>query len=331
MRVLSGTDVEHLLTDREAIDAVEEVFRRVGTEVIVQPVRSIMQVPGRPAVLASMPAYLHDNAGGFGLKVVVVDPDNASRGHETHQGVVIAFDPVNNVPSAVVEASSLTAIRTAAASAVATKTLARVRTKRAAVLGTGRQARMHLRMLMSVHPLETATLWGRDLQRAEGVATWAREKLDLQVEVCGTVREATYGADVISTVTSAREPILTADDVAPGTHINAVGSCFPTSRELSTDIVERSHVVVDRRDSAQVEAGDLLLAAAEGWPDLHRSAELGEVLRGTAPGRRESGEITVFESLGFAALDVATTHRLTILATSQGVGSEISFGAEGVQ
>lgn len=326
MRVLSKNDVERLLPIHDAIDIAHSVFLATGTPAIVEPVRTVVRVPNRDGVLASMPAFLNDGGtSAFGLKTVVVDPGNAARGVETHQGVVIAFDDVTGAPSAVIEAGSLTAIRTAAASAAATRALATGRTGRVAVLGTGLQARLHLQAMTAVHDVSVAAVWGRDPHKTNEVASWAQQHLGVGVEVCATVRAATHDADVISTVTSAREPILTAGDLRPGAHVNAVGSCFPDARELSTDLVERSRIIVDRREAAQTEAGDLLLAAAELGPVLDRAVELGEVLRGEIPGRETEDEITVFESLGFAALDVAAARRVVRLATEQDLGADVAL------
>lgn len=332
MRVLSKNDVERLLSINEAIDIVQRVFLATGTPALVEPVRTVVRVPGRDGVLASMPAFLNDGgAGCFGVKTVVVDPGNAARELETHQGVVVTFDDVTGVPSAVIEAGSLTAIRTAAASAVATRALAKVNTGRVAVLGTGLQARLHLRTVAAVHDVAVAAVWGRDPHKAEELASWARQHLGLPVEACATVRAATHDADVVSTVTSTREPILAASDLRPGAHVNAVGACFPDARELSTDLVERSRLIIDRREAARTEAGDLLVAAAELGPVLDRAVELGEVLRGEYPGREADDDITVFESLGFAALDVATARRLVHLAVAQGLGTDIALDARSGQ
>ncbi|MGC7102843.1 ornithine cyclodeaminase family protein [Amycolatopsis lurida] len=328
MRVLSKNDVERLLPMHGAIDIVQRVFLATGTPVLVEPVRTVVRVPGHEGVLASMPAFLDEGgSGGFGLKTVVVNPGNAARGLETHQGVVITFDDVTGVPSAVIEAGSLTAIRTAAASAVATRALAKARTGRIAVLGTGLQARLHLRAVAAVHDVSSAAVWGRDPHKAEEVASWARQDLGLPVEACTTVRAATHDADVVSTVTSTREPILAAADLRAGAHVNAVGACFPDARELSTDLVERARLVVDRREAARTEAGDLLLAAAELGPVLDRAVELGEVLRGEHAGREADDDITVFESLGFAALDVATGRYLVRQAVARGIGTDLALDA----
>jgi ornithine cyclodeaminase len=323
--VLSRGDVEGLLTVEASVELIESVFLSTGTPAIVQPVRTVLRVPGHTGVLASMPAFLQDGeTGGFGIKAVVVNPANAALGLETHQGVVIAFE-AGGMPSLVIEAGSLTAIRTAAASAVATRALAVVRSGRVAVLGTGLQARLHLRAITSIIPVEATAVWGRDAEKARELASWAEQNLGLNVEVCPTVAEATRDADVISTVTSAHEPILTAADVRAGAHINAVGACLPDVRELSADLIGRARIVVDQRDAARVEAGDLLLAVPEVGPVLDGMVELGEILRGEIRGRLID-DITVFESLGFAALDVATARHLVGLALTRDVGVEIAFG-----
>jgi ornithine cyclodeaminase len=312
----------------EAVGIVRATFLRVGTAAIVQPVRAVVRVPGVPAVLGSMPAHVSDGTTGhFGLKAVVVNPENAAHGLDTHLGVVVTFASRTGAPSAVIEAGSLTAIRTAAASAVATQALAPARTGVVAVAGTGMQARLHLEALAATREIRMANIWGRDSAKARALAEWAAGRFDFRVCARATVGDAARDADVVCTVTSSRVPLLTLADVAPGAHVNAVGACFPDTRELAADLVAAAKVVVDQRAAARVEAGDLLMAAEELGRPLGECVELGEVLRGEARGRNSEQEITVFESLGFAALDVAVGRWIGERAEQEDAGVLVPMGS----
>lgn len=313
----------------EAVDIVRATFRQTSTPAIVQPVRTVVRVPGQESVLGSMPAHVGGaDQGLFGLKAVVVNPGNARRGLDTHLGVVVVFDPVTGAPAAVLEAGSLTAIRTAAASAVATQVLARARSGIVALVGTGVQARLHLEALAATREISAARIWGRDPEKAQAVSAWAADRLDFPVQVKEVLADATRDADVVCTVTSSRTPLLFLADVAAGTHVNAVGACFPDTRELATDLVVAARVVVDQQEAARFEAGDLLLAAQDRQDALAAPVELGAVLRGESAGRTSEREVTVFESLGFAALDVATGEWVARRAADEGVGIEVAMVPE---
>jgi alanine dehydrogenase len=309
-----------------ALEVVEATFRITGTDDVEQPVRTVVRVPGKSAVLGSMPAHVGPARGGaYGVKVVVVDPTNAMRGLDTHLGLVTSFDAETGQPVAVVEAGAVTAIRTAAASAVATRTLAGTLDGHVAVIGAGVQAQLHLEAMHAVMLVRGATIWSRRPEAAAELAERATATYPFPVEAAPTVRAATKEADVICTVTSSTCPILSLADVRPGTHVNAVGACFPDSRELSSDLIGASRVVVDVLDAARVEAGDLLLAESEGVHSLNGAAELGAILRGSPGGRVDAAEITLFESLGFAALDVATAIWVAAEADRRGLGTAVNL------
>ncbi|MGJ7908013.1 ornithine cyclodeaminase family protein [Actinopolyspora sp. H202] len=326
MQVISRPEVERLLPMSKAIDLVRDTFGRTGTTEIVQPVRTIVRAPDAPALLGSMPARVSDGTTGhFGLKTIVVNPDNARHGLDTHLGVVVAFDPATGAPSAVIEAGSLTAIRTAAASAVATQALAPSRSGTVAIVGTGAQARLHLEALAATREIHTAKIWGRAPEKAHALAAWAAERFEFPAHACQTLADATRDADIVCTVTSSRTPLLSRTDLAPGAHVNAVGACLSDARELAADLVGAARIIVDQRDAAWVEAGDLLLAASELGTPIDDPVELGEVLRGEAGVRTSEQEITVFESLGFAALDVAVAHWIGMRAEQDGAGVQVAM------
>jgi alanine dehydrogenase len=324
VKVISRAEAEELLPMGTAIGLVRGVFAQTSTPEIVQPLRTVVRVPGKPSVLGSMPAHVGSPQDGcFGVKTVVVSPGNSAYGLDTHLGVVTVFDRATGAPRAVIEAGSVTAIRTAAASAVATRVLARDGACDVAVIGSGRQARLHLLALHESMQVRTAAIWGRNQEAARALADWAGETFPFAVTVAPTVRAAARQASIICTVTSSAEALLGRDDVVPGTHVNAVGACFPSCRELGADLVAAARIVVDNAEAARAEAGDLLLAAAELGTPPGDLPELGAVLRGQARGRCGPDEITVFESLGFAALDVAAASWISAEADRLGKGVSV--------
>jgi ornithine cyclodeaminase len=301
---LDREDVEALLPMAECIEVVDEALRMLTRGEAVQPLRSAYWMPDRHGLLAVMPGLLGGTVAG--TKVLTVVPENHLRGLESHQGVVMLFEQERGRPLAVLDAASVTAIRTAAASAVATRALARRDAGDLAILGSGVQARSHLDAMRAVRPLRRVRVWSRRPESARRFADQESARTGLTVEVASTSREAVEGADLICAVTAATEAVLLGDWIAPGAHINAVGACTPKARELDAAAVARSRLYTDRRESLLAEAGDFLLAREEGAvTDDHILGEVGEVLEGKVPGRRSDDEITLFKSLGIAVEDLA--------------------------
>jgi ornithine cyclodeaminase len=237
-------------------------------------------------------------------------------------GTVTLFDGENGAPLAIADAGAITAIRTAAVSAVATRALARTDATRLAVLGAGIQARAHLEALAHVRQFESARIWGRTEALARSVA----EEVDVPfpVEVVSSARDAVADADVVATTTASPEPLVAREWLAPGTHINAVGSSIPTAREIDAATMAEAALFADRRESFYAEAGDYLLAVDEIGPREVRG-ELGDVLTGAAEGRRDDEELTLFKSLGVAAEDLAAIEHLHRRATETGTGQRVQL------
>ena len=318
--VLSEHDVRRLLDMESCIEAMTEVLASLARGELYQPLRSIARPPGADNLLGLMPSYRGGTTPSFGLKEIVVVPSNPSRGLDTHMGGVLLHDGETGELVAVLNASPVTEIRTAAVSGVATRALARADAQRVAVLGAGAQARGHVHAMRAVLDDPEIRIWARNPETAEQLAG------EVGAIVSPSVDAALFGAEVVCTTTAATEPIVEKRWLAPGAHINAVGSCFPTTRELDTETVAHSSFFTDRRESCLNEAGDYILAAAEGavGPD-HIKAELGEVLAGIHPGREHEDELTVFESLGIAVEDLASAELVVRRAREQGVGSEVDF------
>ena len=314
--VLDQVQVEELLTMPECIELMQETLVALAREELYQPLRSVVRPPGADGFMGLMPAHRGGEKPAFGLKVVCIFPGNPARGLDAHQGAVLLFDGDTGEVRAMVNASAITAIRTAAVSAVATRVLAREDARTLAILGAGVQAKSHLEAMRALHSWERVVVWSRTREHAE----------QLGVEVADTAEKALRDADVVCTTTTAREPVVRREWLKEGAHVNAVGSSIPTTRELDTATMADAALFVDRRESTLNEAGDYLFPAGEGaiGPE-HIRAELGEVLAGTAEGRRSPEELTVFKSLGLAVEDLACAQFLLQRARELGRGSEVEF------
>ena len=322
IRVLAGRDVRELLTYRECAEVMRVALADLARGRIQQPVRTMVRLRDAAGFMGLMPAYSPE--AGFGLKALCVMPGNPVIGKDAHQGVVLLSDVRTGEPLALVNASAVTEIRTAATSAVATALLARPEAADLAIIGTGVQGRAHAHAIAATRPLAGIRLAGRDLERARDVAGELEGQLGVPVRAADCVAEAVAGAGIVVTATSAPEPVLRREWLAPGTHVNAVGACVPGARELDAAIMAEAAVFADSRESVSHEAGDFLLAQGEGVINPVR-AELGELLTRTAQGRAGDEEITVFESLGLAAEDLASVAFLYQKATRQDVGSLAEF------
>jgi len=318
--VIGERDVEELLDPAGCVAAMEEAFLALARGRVHLPLRPVVRPPGESSLLGLMPVHRGGERAAYALKAICIVPDNPGRGLDPHQGTVTLFDGVSGRTLAVLNASPITAIRTAACSAVAARTLARADARVLAVVGAGHQARAHLRVLPAVLPFQEVRVASRSADRARRLAA------ETGAAAAASVEEALRGADVVVTATSAREPVLRREWLSPGAHVNAVGACFPGTRELDSATVAASAFFVDRRESAENEAGDYLLALAEGaiGPG-HIRAELGEVLAGTKPGRASADEITVFESLGLAVEDLFAAEYVVRRARELGRGTLVEF------
>jgi ornithine cyclodeaminase/alanine dehydrogenase-like protein (mu-crystallin family) len=320
--VLGAADVRRLLGYRECADVMREALAELARGQIQQPLRTMVRLRDAAGFMGLMPAY--SPAAGYGLKALCITPGNPAVGKDAHQGGVLLFAPDTGEPLALVNASAVTEIRTAAVSAVATGLLARPGASRLAVIGVGVQGRAHARALAATRPLDDIRLAGRDPARVRAAAEELAAELSVPVTACAAVPEALAGADLVVTATTSATPVIRREWLAPGAHVNAVGACVPTDRELDTATMAQAAVFADSRESVLSEAGDYLLAARDGAGNPVR-AELGELLLGRAPGRAGRDEITVFESLGLAAEDLAAARYLYQQALRHGAGTAAEF------
>jgi len=309
MRFIDRDEVARRLTWEMCIPIVREAMIAFSRGETKQLLRSIVPLSdGR--LFGIMPGAMGAHAP-FGAKLISVFHDNFARGIQSHQGLVILFDPESGAPVCVVDAGEITAIRTAAASAVATDALARKDARRLAILGYGEQAATHGRAIGKVREIESAVVWGRSFERAEAFAARMQAELSLPFSAAPSVKETVAEADIICTVTSAAEPILKGEWVRPGTHLNLVGSSHAGPAEVDNDLVVHSRFIVDSREGVLNQGAEFLRAKAAGLiGDEHIVAEIGQVLAGEIEGRRSADEITVYKSLGHVVQDLASAWAL---------------------
>jgi ornithine cyclodeaminase len=317
--LLTESDVRELLDMESCIAAMEDVLEALARDELSLPLRSVFVPPGE-SLMGLMPAYRGGSDPVFALKEIVIAPANSSRGLDPHQGAVLLHDGVTGVLRAILNASAITEIRTAAVSGVATKLLARRGSRHVAILGAGVQGRSHAHAMRTVLPELELRVWSRTPEHAEALA------LEAHGVACETIEDALDGADVVCTCTASREPVVRREWLAPGTHVNAVGSSVPSARELDADVVVEASLFVDRRESTLNESGDYLRAVEErGIGPDHILAELGELLSGAHGGRRDDAELTVFKSLGIAVEDLAAAVLCVERARERGIGTEVDF------
>jgi len=245
----------------DCIDAIERMFKSLANGRILLPLRQVTWLPERTGALASMPGYNGDE-GKLGAKIITVFPGNASTEYESHQGTVLLFETKNGRLIAIMDATSITSTRTAAASAVATRALSREDSKILAIIGSGAQAESHLRAIPCIREISTVRIWSRNRDNAKRLSFKASK--DMKVLVCDDAEQAVRNADIICTTTSSSSPVLEGRWLSEGTHINAVGSSTPNARELDSLAVARSKLYVDNMTSAKNEAGDFLIPLREG-------------------------------------------------------------------
>ncbi len=324
--ILNQADVEALLPMEACISAMAEALTALAQGQAHQPLRMIVRPPDAAGLMGLMPAYMSGEGAAYGLKAVCVFPQNTTLGKDAHQGSVMLFSAETGELLALMNASAITAIRTAAVSGVATQLLAQEQAGDLAIIGSGVQARTHLAAMAAVRPLRRVRVAGRTIENVRRFAAEMVMDYDFPIEPVESVEAAVSEADLIVTVTTAAEPILQRSWIAPGAHLNVVGSSIPTTREVDTATMVAASLFVDRRESTLNEAGDYLFAAREGaiGPD-HIKAELGEVLTGEKPGRTGADEITLFKSLGLAIEDLAAAEYIYRQAQAKQVGTWVEF------
>lgn len=318
--VLNQAEVERLLDMEGCIEAMAEALASLARGEVHVPLRFVVKPENEPSLIGLMPAHRAGDSPLYSLKTVCVFPDNPQRGLDAHQGTVTLFDGETGEVRALMNASAITAIRTAAVSAVATRLLAREDARELGILGSGVQARSHLEALRLVRDFDRVRIFSPTAGHAKALAEEAG------AEVAGSAEEAVRGADVVVTATSSTEPVLRREWLKHGAHVNVVGGRPPEMRELDVATVADSAFYTDKRESAENEAWDYRDALEAGaiGPE-HIRGEIGEVLIGAAPGRSSPDELTVFRSLGLAVEDLAAAEYVVRRAREAGAGTEVEF------
>jgi ornithine cyclodeaminase/alanine dehydrogenase-like protein (mu-crystallin family) len=325
MRIIARSDVERLLPVSACVEIMRGAMIATSRRDVTLPIRQFMPVPDTTGKLAIMPGTLGDPAC-FGIKLVC----KYDRPHDdplgTHVGMVLLFDSVKGIPLAMIEGSSLTSIRTSAASALATDLLARPDATKLAIIGNGEQARRHLAAMRAVRAISSVTVWGRDPERTQHFADEMANTYQIDVTACATAAQAVMDADIICTTTSAKSPVLMGAEIPAGAHLNLVGSAIPTTAEVDDEAVRRSRFFVDYREAAMAAAGELLHAIESGVVTAdHIAGEIGQVADGSVRGRRSDSEITIYKSLGVASQDLAAAHAVWSMAEAEDAGAKIEL------
>jgi ornithine cyclodeaminase/alanine dehydrogenase-like protein (mu-crystallin family) len=324
--VLNHAEVESLLPMSECIPLMAEALRSLAQGEMTQPLRMVVSPPEAKGLLALMPAHKAGASPAYGVKVIGVFHGNPARGLDAHQGSVILLNGETGELLGLMNASAITAIRTAAVSGVATQLLAREDAGDLAIIGAGVEARTHLEAMACARPIKRARVASRSFESAQRFVEAVTPRYAFTIEAVETAEAAVSGADLIVTVTSSREPVIRREWIASGAHLNVVGASVPAAREVDSATMAAASLFVDRRESTLNESGDYLFALRDGTirPD-HIRAELGEVLTDSSLGRTSAEEITLFKSLGLAIEDLASAEYLYQKAKSQNTGTWVEY------
>jgi ornithine cyclodeaminase len=325
--VLGRRDVDALLEPDRLRAAVGAAMADVSAGRVSMPNRVAATIAGRDAFLAAMPAFL-GSTGALTTKLVSVFPHNEDR--PSHQAVLLCFDAETGTPTALMDATAITAVRTAAGSALSTELLARDDTETLVILGTGVQAESHARAVVRVRPFRRIVIAGRDPDRANALADRLRIQVDLPLDIASSFEDAVSRGDVVCAATHAAQPVVRWRWLRAGAHVTSVGFNPAGAGEVDAETVLRSAVFVESREAALAPpptgAVELIRPIADGRIDpSHVRAEIGEVVGGTAPGRTSRDEVTLYKSVGVAAQDAAAAALVLDEARRTGAGNEIEL------
>lgn len=331
IRILNKGDVSASLTHGACIDGLRDAMVSVSEGRAVLPLRQTMMVPDTPGKMVLMPGYLDPDTQpeerSFGVKIVSKFPREKNDPNGTHVGMVVLFDAAAGLPLAIMDGGRLTAIRTAAATALATDVLARKDAKTALFMGHGEEAEHHLQALLAVRPLETLLVWGRSAARAqEFIDKMQPVAPNLAMTAVTEAEEAAAQADIICTLTSAPTPIFKGAWLKPGVHINMVGAAMASAAEVDADTVTRSRWYTDYKPSLDAQGGEWINAKKDGIiDDSHLIGEIGAVIAGKAPGRQSEEDITAYKSLGVTAQDLCAAQLANAAAQAANIGQIIDW------
>lgn len=322
--ILDTEDVRAVLTMEDSISAVETAMIAVSTARCTLPPRLPATITEKGAAILLMSAAC-DDLSVYAVKSLSLHPQNSQRGLPLIHGTITLFDRETGVPVSIMDGKDITALRTAAASAVATKWLARTGARTLGVLGTGVQARHHVSAITTVCPIERIIIWGRSHDKAVSLVEVLREDQNVSVTSARNASEAA-ACDIVCTVTNAETPILRSEWLYDGSHVNLVGGHQPSQREADTNLIRRARLFVDSYSAALAEAGDILIPIDEGAITIdHVKGEIGEVIAGAVAGRMSDSDITLYKSVGVASQDLYVASQVLERARSQGIGRQIEL------
>ena len=320
IRVISAEEVRKAISMEQAIETVKAAFGQLSKGRASVPIRTQLGVPLHDGVTLFMPAYL-EQTGELGMKMVSVFSGNLDQGLPTINAMVTLISARTGLPTAIIDGTYLTALRTGAASGAATDLMARKDARTVSVLGTGVQGRTQLRAVCSVRAIERVVVFDKRSDAAEAFREELKPILDVQIDLADSAAEAIRASDVVCTATTSKTPVFAHSDVNPGTHINAIGSFTPQMQELPGETVAGSLLVVDSREAAWAESGDLIIPRNEGRiteDSVH--AEIGDIVNGVKSGRDNDEQITLFKSVGNAVQDVSVGARVLAEAEAKDLG-----------
>jgi len=323
--ILNKEEVESILSMQACIGIMSDAFKALESGESLQPLRSLMRLPTQKGLLGMMPGYTGEN-NIFGIKSISVFPENYKKGISSHQGVILLYEGDSGRLLAVLDAEEITAVRTAAVSAVATDVLARKNASTLAILGAGVQGRQHLKSISLVRAISKVFVWDIVDESTRAYVESESKHTDTEIIGVNSAAEAAAHADIICTVTPSKNPILRRAWVKTGTHINAVGACTPNAQELESILVAQSRLYTDCRESLFNEPGDFLNPKKEGLiTEDHVLGELGELLTGKVKGREAEEDITLFKSLGLAIEDLAAGYFVYEKARESSIGTFVDL------
>lgn len=329
MLILNSEDVRKALPMDEAIEAMKDAYASFSDGRAVVPLRTRLPIPGSGALSLFMPAYVcARDSEALAIKAVSLFPANPARGLAYIQAAVLVFDPGKGQAIALLEGSSLTAIRTGAASGASIDLLARRDSKVLAIFGAGAQGRTQLQAACAARAVESVFVYDSDGDRAKAFAEQmaGHDRIPKDIRVAASPKEAVEHADIICTATTSSAPVFDDRDVKPGTHISAVGAYTPDMCEVPPETVSRARVFVDSRSACMEEAGDIIQPIRAGvFDESHIHAELGEVILGRKSGRETDDEVTFFKSVGLAVQDAMAAHIALTNAHAMKIGIEVQF------
>ncbi|MEE4165589.1 MAG: hypothetical protein V2I35_06285 [Desulfocapsaceae bacterium] len=325
IRVLSGAQIREAVSMKDIVSAVETAFIDLSTGCPEMPVRSHISISEPEGTALFMPSYMKQ-AEMIGIKTVTLFEENRTAGIPYIQGMVSLFDGKNGSPRALLDGTTITALRTGAASGLASRLLARSKSSICAIFGAGVQGRTQLEAVCSVHAISQAFIFDFSTEASERFAREMGRLLQIKVDVAASPGEAVGTADIICTATNSDTPVFDDRDIRPGVHLNAVGSYKPHVQEIPVETVLRSRLFVDHRVSALEETGDLIIPISRKLMTAeHICAEIGEVAAGTVAGRRSDDEVTLFKSVGVAVQDLAAAAAILRRAEELDIGTVVEL------